>query len=343
MFLIHYNFLSSKKKIFDTKLKQLFLDTHKFDSLIEYLNAFKKDINQPILSNLHKSVILTFSKYTQLTLNAMEFLISDIEDKGSQYLKSKLWNFFQSEDDPSNLIVHFNTPNSVDHFMFLSHQMENWLTEFQNENLDILGQKHILFIFYKPSTIELKDIDFTKSDWSYQVIEDLQNSHYKSNMQYLGYSTKDVLDSLQNEDPNRFMKNMFFKSLERLEFNRHCQDIVKNQLIPVLSVGCEEDGDEAYMRIVNCFHMKLKKRIDMGSLENWQDIMFESEGHVSIEDVIIDSTKEYSESLKKMILILKIKDVIPSIVTLEGLPRAFKESFAEILLNKLNEEFKQLE
>ena len=349
MFIIHYQSLSEKTQDKADKLRKLFLDTHAYNSLSEYLQNDHSSANhieiegQDDHNSLQKSVILTYSKYSNLGLKAKEILISDLEERGSEYLKTNLWNFLQEKQDSTHLLIHFNTQEAVSHFMFLRHQIDNWLSEFSNENLQIIGNKHIVFLVYKSDELQERDVDFLGIDWQYQVIENLGNSCYRGNMEYLGFSTEDIFESLQNKNGRKFAKKMFFKHLGELPLKKHCLDIVRNQMVPVLSHACEGEVQNEYWEIVNNFHRRLIKQIDFSSLKSWEELLFECQVYGSVEDIIVNSgTEIYSQCLTNMIQRLKKHNVIASIVTMGWLPLTFRKQFFNIFLKKISSEFSDL-
>ena len=351
MFIIHFQSLSEKSQDKAEKLKSLFLETHAFDSLAQFLSVEPQD-RESIKSNkssedtskikmnvptLRKSVILTYSKYSNLSFKAQEILISDLEERGSEYLKTRLWDFLQNKADSQHLLVHFNTAASVSHFMFLRHQIDNWLSEFANENLEMGRRKHIAFLVYKS---EQRDVDFLGSDWHYQVIENLSDSCYRGNVAFLGQSTEDIFHMLQRTDPRGFVKKMFFKHLAELPLRKHCLDVVRNQLIPVLSHACEGGSSSEYWEIVQHFHSRLVKQIDFSSLRKWEELVFDCEMHGSVKDIIIGSgARGYSEGLGTVIRKLKKHHVITTLVSVGWLPLVLRKDFFELLLKKLSQEF----
>lgn len=350
MFVVHYQSLTLKSQDAAQKLKKLFLESHAFDSLNEFLEELgqPKDPSQLDIeqtdSNLSKSVILTYSKYSNLGLEAQEILISDLEERGSEYLKTRLWDFLQRTSGSAHLLIHFNTQSSVAHFMFLRHQIDNWLSEFANENLRIESQKHIVFLVYKSERVGERDVDFLGSDWRYQVIENLANSCYRGNMEFLGYSTEDIFETLQQENGRKFAKNMFFKHLGELPLKKHCLDIVRNQMLPVLSHACEGNAQNEYWEIVNNFHRRLVKQLDFTRLKSWEQLLFSAQTYGSVEDIIVSSgTHVYSQCLTNMIQRLKKKNVIATIVTIGWLPASFRKQFFNLFLKKISVEFADLE
>ena len=129
-----------------------------------------------------------------------------------------------------------------------------------------------------------------------------------------------------------------------IELKKHCLDIVKNQLIPVLheSLDNRKQGPE-YQKIIFQWHSQLKRRMDFGTLQNWETVLFESDKHTSIENIIINSGTNYQKMMKKTILILKKRQVLPSIVTLGGLPPEFKTHFVDLFLMQFGEILQNLE
>jgi hypothetical protein len=296
------------------------------------------------LPKIKKSVILTYSKYSSLGLKAKEILISDLEEKGSEYLKTNLWNFLQSTIDSKHLLIHFNTKASVAHFMFLRHQVDNWLSEYSNEDLEMQDNKHIVFVVYKSSEDHHRDVDFLGGDWEYQVIENLTDSCYKGNINHLGSSTEDIFQILHNNNPRKFARKMFFKHLSELPLKKHCLDIVRNQMLPVLSHACDKESDNEHWKLVNYFHQRLVKRIDFSALKAWERLVFECEMYGPIEDIVVAAgTKAYSEGLVNVVRRLKRFDVISSLVIVGWLPKVYRKEFFELLVKKIANEFSELE
>lgn len=350
MFVVHYQSLTRKSQDIAHKLKKLFLDSHAFDSLKEFLEGLGDQAKSAQLdveegeSSLTKSVVLTYSKYSNLGLEAQEILISDLEERGSEYLKGRLRDFLQAGAGLAHLLIHFNTQSSVGHFMFLRHQIDNWLSEFANENLHVEGRKHVVFLVYKSDQLGQRDVDFLACDWRYQVIENLADSCYRGNMNFLGYSTEDIFETLQQENGRKFAKNMFFKHLGELPLKKHCLDIVRNQLLPVLSHACEGEAQNEYWEIVNNFHRRLVKQINFSQLKSWEELLFSVQAYGSVEDIIVSSgTEVYSRCLTNMIQRLKKKNVIATIVTIGWLPLSFRKHFFNLFLKKISAEFSELE
>ena len=307
----------------------------------------QEEMPKKTLTKLRKSVVLTHTKYSNLKFDAVEVLISDLEEKGSDHLKKILKEFLQNPGRPFNLLIHFNNKDTVKHFMYLRHQLDNWLSEFDNENLKVSEKKHVVFLVYKPEGKDSQDIDFL-GDWNYQVIENLKNSYYRDNMEYLGQSSEDIFKNLRQKKGREIMCKMFFRHLETIPFKKHCSDVVKNQLIPIMSHSLSsknKNNSDFSWELLGFLHEKLVSEIDFEGLKDWEEMLLDkgASGLVSVEDVIIGSGSEiYSRCLKNAVRLLKKDQAISHLFSLGWMHTDLKKQLAKILFKKLKSELKNL-
>lgn len=341
MFLVHYWALASKSQKQDAlRLKELFLNTHRFDSLWEYLRS--EDSQEQPSATPRKSVVLTHSKYSTLGLEAAEVLLSDLEEHGSEFLKARLQAFLHPKEPSRHLVLHFNTAQSAQHFTFLRYQVDNWLVEFANEDVPIDARKHIVLAVYKPCVGHGNDINFFEGEWIYQVVEDFQHCGYAYNMSFLDSSTRDILTILER-DQNSFSQAMFLAHLRQLPLKKHCRDIVQNQLLPVLSLACDRGEPKEASVLVNVFHKLLVDQVDFSLLGDWKQLLLDSPVYKTVQATIIDSCgQEYSKCLKQLVLRFKKQHLLGTVVSLGWLPAIFQTHFMEIFLERVPSELTKL-
>ena len=342
-FVIHYKYLLNLEMYTEAeKIKDLFMTSHSFSSLRNFLkqsfsknNSVIRDHNDST-SFIKKSIVVTNSKYSSLGLEEREILISELKEKGSGFLKNVLIDLLKRKTAQKNILIHFNSKRSKSHFLFLCNQLEGWISELKNENHDIFGCLHMVLVVYK-SASAISDIEFISNNWHYQVIENLHDSFYQENMKFLGKPIVDCIAYFEEIMGNQFVKEMFFQNLEQIDFKKRCRDLVRNQLIPVLSKISESDLSNEAWQIVNFMHQSIMERIDFTSLGLWDEILFKSDSHRSVKEILFESTsREYSLELKKMILKLKKHHSLGFMISMNWIPVTYKKQLINLFRQKLS-------
>ena len=195
-----------------------------------------------------KTVILTHSfniKHAHPLLDpAFRLEISDINEKGTVFLEEQLRAFLSPECTSTVFVVEFNRIRLSQHFNYV----KNLVDQSIDDQIAKVAQgslfKQIILVFSKPmlSGLEektnVRDVDYFKDKWEYQVIDSLEESHYDSNIEYLFSTSRQIVQRMVlgfSDLTNR----LFFKSLEELNIDSNCERYIREALIPVLSRQAE--------------------------------------------------------------------------------------------------------
>ena len=329
MFLIHYTQL---RRSFESQmaedLRRLFLETHQFDSLEEFLARERAHPLAEAPRGPEKSVVLTRSKFSTLSLDAVEVLVSDLEQRGSDALKTELLDFLSPGQASGSLLVHFNSKSNPAHFAFLRHQIDNWLTEFASQGASFGPEKQIVLVVYETGEEPDAGAHFSEGDWHYFVLESLDGCDYRGNMSYLDSSTQQVLARLSGHGRGSFRRSMLLAHLGELALEGHCKDIVRNQLLPALVYADQNDCSGEALQIFDMLRDQLVPPDAVSGLRDWRELAVSSGTYKSVRQTIMASCKSvHSSNLRRLVLRLQKEQLIATVVTLPWLPQGFRADF----------------
>lgn len=320
MFLVHYESLGSQTALKE-QLKELFLETHSYESLEHFLGYEKHSVTQSLLKagvrggmeevapQVSKSVVLTRSRGAFASQSAVEFLVSDVEDTGSLELKRM---FNEAMDQPNTLfvILRFDKPDTAKHFNFLKSQVDNWLSERANEGKE-LESKSVCLVVQDAPKAEAHQVEFSVSKWKYVVIENLDRVSYHTNLQYVDLNTFEITQKLQREVDMFSMAQIFLKTFDQIGFQSHLGRLIAGKVKPTLMAVKKHDEEPAnfFLEMLRDFYQAQEQTPSFQNLPDWRQEVF-SQAPVSGGDAVsIESLvqKVFSNLLQKNLKKLFVK------------------------------------
>jgi hypothetical protein len=295
--------------------------------------------------NVSKRVILTSSKSNFSFKNTVDFLVSDIEDQGSLFLKKE---FFKALDNPNIdcFILLFDRSNTFKHFKFLQTQVDNWIAE-----KDISGSpnKHkiVCFVVYRKFDSRVKDIEYLGTNWKYIVIENLSNTSYRTNLELVDMDTFEISQKIQKNVDDYSLAQIFISSFKSINFKKKLGEFVKDKCISFLISIKKKDKNSSnsfFMKFLRTFYESLENSQDFKQLPNWKNYIFEqvlknSNVNVSISNIVQNVfSSVLTKHLKSMFIEMKKEHVLGTLFNIDNLEYDIKkkfEQFFNIELKKL--------
>ena len=241
MMLIEHEHLLSTDRAGAEHLRQRFMETHRFESLREYLRGTRERSTRP--GPVRKSVVLTYSKFSPKLENSRVLMVSDIQKQRSSFFKDSFEAFFAEPE--TNLVVHFDTASLKQDFESLMHETDALIREF-SEELGERADKHIVFVCRKAREAGRQEVDYVESDWAFQVIESLSGSGYARNGGLLGESVDGILEAI-GASSDRFICESIQMCLEKVSLKKHSNELVQKFLIPFVRT---RDSERVLMKIL---------------------------------------------------------------------------------------------
>ena len=338
MFLIHYHFLQKQNEA-QSRLKKLFLESHKYKDLAQFLNVTSTAlINSNIkegmrededekAADIKRSVVLTTSDEKAPLKRAREFLVSDYEDKGSMALKHEFCEALEN-DDISILLVHFSKPQNLKHFRFLKRQVDNWVSE-KNQPEANLENKHICFLVFQGINSKSKFTDLWNGDhWKCVVIENLRGSSYAKDVEYVDLSTLEInqkiFRKIEQKDQTAFLGKIFLRAFSKLNFKQYLGTFVKDFCLPKLrNFSFSRDSTSSFFfRFLKQFFSELETSPDFQDLPDWRHSIFESKEVDPIETLVQNIFANLMNShLKDHLILMKKFNVLGNLSNLDQLTK----------------------
>lgn len=249
------------------------------------------------------------------------------------------------------LIIDFDRHSTLKHFNFIKSEIDNWLEEIMNQNINLTQKIGIALITHKNpifnASKDSKDVDLFGDQWEYAIIENLLGTAYQSNVKFVDYKSEDLAKIIgQKVNQNNIFK-VFAQSLKKIKFSQFLEEFIKNKLLPeIIKIAKEEEqqfNNSSFLpEFVKIIHQNYSAGKNIKSVSDWREAVlnfndFERQGILNVEELLLLSQVEmFSKNLENLFLRLKKENGLFNILSWSHNSYEIQSIFKDIYIEKLN-------
>ena len=321
MLLAEYEHLLSIDPARAERLKQVFAETHRFESLGEFLEDARRAGRPP--ASVRKSVILTYSKLSSRLEKSRVLMVSEVQKRGSGFFRQNFEAFIRKEE--TDLVVYFDTADPERHFGYLMQELDNLIQDFSDQ---LAGgrPKHVILVCRKGQGEGGGEVNYTEAGWGFQVIEDLSGSPYSENVRTLGKPVDEILEIVGTSD-RQFARDLIRSCLENIDFQRQARELAQKFLAPSVHANRKECF---LMQVLFEVYDRLSRDTQQDAFSDWKKEFMAGES-LSIRGTIIDILERTLKSrLQSAVLRMKKEQLCVGLIMTDHMPGHMSAQFRRV-------------